>query len=64
MPKRDFLALTDFSPTEIGALVDLADRMKSGRYRSLPLRGKCLAMIFAKSSTRTRVSFEDRKSVV
>jgi ornithine carbamoyltransferase len=32
--------------------------MKSGGYGQLPLRGKTLAMIFAKSSTRTRVSFE------
>jgi ornithine carbamoyltransferase len=58
MPKRDFVALPDFSPKEIVGLLDLADLMKAGRYRSTPLRGKTLAMIFAKSSTRTRVSFE------
>lgn len=58
MPKRDFLAIPDFSATELHDLLDLAGRMKSGAYRELPLAGKTLAMIFAKSSTRTRVSFE------
>src|SRR5207245_5400519 len=38
--------------------VNLAERMKKGAYRETPLAGKTLAMIFAKSSTRTRVSFE------
>jgi ornithine carbamoyltransferase len=58
MPKRDFLAITDFSKDEINRLFDLATRMKSGQYRETPLAGQTLAMIFAKSSTRTRVSFE------
>src|SRR5207249_5126143 len=58
MPKRDFLALPDFSEKEIVGFLDLAGRMKSGRYREKPLAGKTLGMIFAKSSTRTRVSFE------
>jgi ornithine carbamoyltransferase len=58
MPKRDFLAITDFSKDEISKLFDLAARMKSGQYRETPLAGQTLAMIFAKSSTRTRVSFE------
>src|SRR5438105_15226628 len=58
MPKRDFLALTDFSAKEIVSVLDLAAKMKAGRYRLTPLNGKTLAMIFAKSSTRTRVSFE------
>ena len=57
-PKRDFLAVTDLTRDEILRLFDLAGRMKAGSYRDTPLAGKTLAMIFAKSSTRTRVSFE------
>jgi ornithine carbamoyltransferase len=58
MQKRDFLAVTDFTREEIARLFDLAERMKRRTYRETPLTGKTLAMIFAKSSTRTRVSFE------
>jgi len=58
MSKRDFLAITDFSKDEVVRLFDLAAKMKSGQYRETPLAGQTLAMIFAKSSTRTRVSFE------
>jgi ornithine carbamoyltransferase len=58
MPKRDFLAIPDFAKPELLALFDLAARMKCGDYREKPLAGRTLAMIFAKSSTRTRVSFE------
>src|SRR5687767_10590777 len=55
---RHFLAIPDFSKSELLALFDLAGRMKRGDYRDKPLLGKTLGMIFAKSSTRTRVSFE------
>ena len=55
---RDFLQIPDFSKEEIVALFDLADKMKAGKYKKTPLAGKTLAMIFMKSSTRTRVSFE------
>jgi ornithine carbamoyltransferase len=55
---RHFLAIPDFSRSELLAVFDLAARMKSGDYREKPLAGKTLGMIFAKSSTRTRVSFE------
>jgi ornithine carbamoyltransferase len=55
---RDFLQIPDFSKEEIQGLFDLADRMKAGSYAKKPLAGKTLAMIFMKSSTRTRVSFE------
>jgi ornithine carbamoyltransferase len=58
MTKRDFLAVTDLARDEVLTLFDLASRMKAGAYREAPLAGKTLAMIFAKSSTRTRVSFE------
>lgn len=58
MQKRDFLAVTDFTREEIARLFELAERMKRRTYRETPLAGKTLAMIFAKSSTRTRVSFE------
>src|SRR3989440_8722379 len=57
-PKRDFLAVTDLTRDEIVRLFDLAARMKAGSYRETPLARKTLAMIFEKSSTRTRVSFE------
>jgi ornithine carbamoyltransferase len=55
---RHFLAIPDFSREELIATLDLADRMKRGEYTDRPLAGKTLAMIFTKSSTRTRVSFE------
>jgi ornithine carbamoyltransferase len=58
MAKRDFLSITDLSRDEVQRLFDLAARMKRRAYRETPLAGKTLAMIFAKSSTRTRVSFE------
>jgi ornithine carbamoyltransferase len=57
-PLRHFLAIPDFSRAELLAVFDLAARMKRGSYRGKPLAGKTLGMIFAKSSTRTRVSFE------
>ena len=55
---RDFLAIPDYSREELNALFDLAERMRRGQYTDNPLAGKSLAMIFMKSSTRTRVSFE------
>jgi ornithine carbamoyltransferase len=56
--KRDFLAVPDLSKSELIALFDLATCMKRGEYGARPLEGKTLGMIFTKSSTRTRVSFE------
>jgi ornithine carbamoyltransferase len=55
---RHFLAISDFTKSELLALFDLAAKMKRGEYAEKPLTGKTLGMIFAKSSTRTRVSFE------
>lgn len=54
---RDFLAISDFESKELLALLDRARRLKVGNDQS-NLDGKSLAMIFRKSSTRTRVSFE------
>jgi ornithine carbamoyltransferase len=54
----DFLAIPDFSTDELFSLFELAERMRGGKYDKKPLAGKSLAMIFMKSSTRTRVSFE------
>ena len=58
---RHFLTLLDFSPSELNQLINRAIEMKrehrtGSDQRAFP--GKVLAMIFAKSSTRTRVSFE------
>ncbi|HWZ59937.1 MAG TPA: ornithine carbamoyltransferase [Gemmatimonadaceae bacterium] len=58
MTHRDFLAIPDFTCPELISLLDLAERMRRGEYTARPLAGKSLAMIFMKSSTRTRVSFE------
>jgi ornithine carbamoyltransferase len=57
--KRDYVNERDWAPEEISALLDLAQRIKarSSDYLSA-LTGRTLAMIFEKSSTRTRVSFE------
>ncbi len=56
---RHFLAETDFSPSEIAQIFALARRYKRERGRhEKPLEGQSWAMIFAKSSTRTRVSFD------
>jgi ornithine carbamoyltransferase len=58
LAKRDFLAIPDLTRAEVERIMVLALDMKAGRYRDRPLLGKTLAMVFAKSSTRTRVSFE------
>lgn len=58
MAKKDFLSILDFSREETEELFHLAIRMKSPDYSETPLAGQTLGMVFAKSSTRTRVSFE------
>jgi ornithine carbamoyltransferase len=55
---RHFLSIPDFTREELLDTLELAARMKRGEYADRPLEGKTLAMIFTKSSTRTRVSFE------
>ena len=55
------LKLLDCTPEEITSLLDLADQLKYERKHHIPhryLEGKSLGLIFQKSSTRTRVSFE------
>jgi ornithine carbamoyltransferase len=58
MRKRDFLSFSDLGPAELTEAIELAGRMKRGGFAERPLEGKTVAMIFGKSSTRTRVSFE------
>jgi ornithine carbamoyltransferase len=54
-----FLSIADWSRDSLTRLLDLADAMKGGRAGGdRPLSGRTLGMVFAKSSTRTRVSFE------
>ena len=58
---RDFLTLKDFTPDEILYLVDLAAELKRKKKEHIPvdtLRGRNIALIFEKTSTRTRCSFE------
>ncbi len=58
---KDLLKLSDLTKKEIIKILDLADKMKREQKNGVKhkvLKGKHLAMIFSKSSTRTRVSFE------
>jgi len=59
--KKDFLSILDISKGELGQILCEADKLKSlkkeGKVHDV-LRGKNLAMIFEKSSTRTHISFE------
>ena len=58
---KDFLSLHDLTKEEIKELIDLAIKLKEDKKNGIvnhPLEGKTLGMIFTKSSTRTRVSFE------
>lgn len=58
---RDFLTLLDYTPEEIGGLLDLAADLKAKKKAGIPhdvLRGKNVALIFEKTSTRTRCAFE------
>ena len=51
------LSISDIKE-DVGNIIDLAIRIKAGNVEDKPLEGKTLAMIFQKSSTRTRVSFD------
>ncbi|MBR2905306.1 MAG: ornithine carbamoyltransferase [Lentisphaeria bacterium] len=59
--KKDLLSCLDLNTEDISTIFDLSASLKSGRGKSnqpRPLEGKSVGVIFAKSSTRTRVSFE------
>ena len=60
MAKRDLLRITDLSREEIDHLIERAAVLKSRskKFRTPPLQGKILTLLFEKPSTRTRVSFE------
>ena len=58
---KDFLTIHDLSPDEVEHVLDLAAHLKAMQASGVPhryLEGQTLGMIFEKSSTRTRVSFE------
>jgi len=58
---RNFLKLLDFTPKEIGFLLELAADLKKAKYAGTEqprLKGKNIALIFEKASTRTRCAFE------
>ncbi|MBO6096341.1 MAG: ornithine carbamoyltransferase subunit F, partial [Bacteroidales bacterium] len=58
---RSFLKLLDFTPKEIEFLLDLAADLKKAKYTGTEqpcLKGKNIALIFEKTSTRTRCAFE------
>jgi ornithine carbamoyltransferase len=59
-PMKHLLSIQALSAEEIHRILDLAIEMKTtrGKHTSRPLEGQCWAMMFSKSSTRTRVSFE------
>jgi ornithine carbamoyltransferase len=58
---RDFTQIADWSPEELGTVLDLADDLKAAQRRREEQRllpGRTLGLLFAKPSTRTRVSLE------
>ena len=58
---KSFLKLLDLTPVEIGGLIDLAAELKAKKKAGIPHRlceGKSIALIFEKTSTRTRCAFE------
>ncbi|MBO5105297.1 MAG: ornithine carbamoyltransferase, partial [Clostridia bacterium] len=58
---KSFLKLLDFTPAEIGELIDFAAELKHKKKAGIPHRlceGKNIALVFEKTSTRTRCAFE------
>ncbi len=61
MKGRSFLKLLDYTPAEIEGLIDLALELKAQKKAGIPHRlceGKSIALVFEKTSTRTRCAFE------
>ena len=61
LKNKHFLKLLDLTPEEIGGLIDLAAELKAQKKAGIPHRlceGKSIALIFEKTSTRTRCAFE------
>ncbi len=61
LKNRSFLKLLDFTPAEIEGLIDLAADLKAKKKAGIPHRlceGKSIALVFEKTSTRTRCAFE------
>lgn len=61
LKNRSFLTLTDFTPQEIEFLLAISRELKAARYAGTEqqrLKGKSIALIFEKTSTRTRIGFE------
>ncbi len=61
LQNQHFLKLLDLTPDEIGGLIDLAAELKAKKKAGTPHRlceGKSIALIFEKTSTRTRCAFE------
>ena len=61
LKNRSFLKLLDFTPAEIEGLIDLAAELKAKKKAGIPHRlceGKSIALVFEKTSTRTRCAFE------
>lgn len=59
--RRNFLKLLDYSPEEIRYLLDLSKNFKNMKRAGIPhkyLEGKNIVLLFEKTSTRTRCSFE------
>jgi ornithine carbamoyltransferase len=55
---KSLLSIKDLSVEEIQTILETAEKFKKGQISGKPLEGKSLAMVFQKTSTRTRVSFE------
>ncbi len=55
---RDFLSTADFTRDELGAIIDLATSIKARYFKSQPLAGRSVALVFFNPSLRTRASME------